>query len=194
MTPEEAQIKHAVLTNDIERHQHLYYVLDAPEISDAEFDGMMLQLRMLEKEFPELVTPDSPTQKVGGRVSTHFSTVKHAYPMLSLDNLFNGGEVHEWLSNLPYGTEVACEYKLDGVSLSLTYENGILTKAVTRGDGEVGEDVTINAVQISGIPRYLKHPITVSIVTIRGEVFVHKSVFEDINGKIKAGGGKPFAN
>src|SRR5919109_3368218 len=137
------------LRNEIRHHEHLYYVLDQPEISDAEFDALMNQLQKLEAEHPELITPDSPTQRVGGKPREGFLKVQHTRPMLSLDNAFNEEELRAWERRVHDRSgrnqiEYVCELKLDGMSLALLYENGHLARAITRGDGSVGEDITTN--------------------------------------------------
>src|SRR5215468_887667 len=137
------------LREEIRRHENLYYVLDAPEISDAEFDRLMQELKRMEAAHPELVTPDSPTQRVGGKPREGFVKVQHSRPMLSLDNAFGEEELRSWdrrVRELAGNAtiEYVCELKLDGMSLALTYERGRLKSGVTRGDGTVGEDVTSN--------------------------------------------------
>src|SRR5436305_11610654 len=145
------------LRDEIRRHEHLYYVLDAPEVLDAEFDQLMQQLKKIEAEHPELVTPDSPTQRVGGKPREGFVKVEHSRPMLSLDNAYNEEELRAWerrVHELTGRTDVeyVCELKLDGMSLALTYTAGQLDKGVTRGDGYVGEDVTTNVRTIRSVP------------------------------------------
>lgn len=194
MTRDEADLKIGILRDEIQKHDHLYYVLDQPSISDADYDNLMLQLRLLEEEFPELVIPTSPTQRVGGYPSNQFESVNHAFPMLSLGNQFTIEELTNWMSGLPLGVTILGEWKLDGLSLSLTYEDGILTNAVTRGDGMVGEDVTVNAVNVNGIPKKLRNFKSGSVVTIRGEVVVAKKVFSEINDNLEELGMKTFAN
>src|SRR6516225_3813377 len=137
------------LRDDIRRHEHSYHVLDAPEISDAGFDRLMQELKRLEADHPDLITPDSPSQRVGGKPREGFIKVEHSRPMLSLDNAYNEQELRDWERRVRdlAGTEqieYVCELKLDGMSLALTYEAGKLKSGVTRGDGSVGEDVTSN--------------------------------------------------
>src|SRR3954465_774164 len=132
------------LREEIRGHEHLYYVLDAPKISDADFDKLMQELKRLEAEHPELVTPDSPSQRVGGKPREGFVKVEHSRPMLSLDNAYNEEELRAWERRVHelsgrQGVEYVCELKLDGMSLALTYRGGALEKGVTRGDGYVGE-------------------------------------------------------
>jgi DNA ligase (NAD+) len=190
----EADLKIGILRDEIMRHDHRYYLLDDPEISDADYDNLMLQLRELERQFPDLVTKDSPTQRVGGWRSKQFDPVTHDFPMLSLGNVFTLEEFAEWAKSLPIGTRIFGEWKLDGLSLSLTYEGGVLTRAVTRGDGNVGEDVTVNAIHVKGIPKRLPKADKASVVTIRGEVVVTKAKFAQINAELEAASQKKFAN
>src|SRR4051812_39465722 len=144
---EERQIDE--LRDEIRRHEHLYYVLDAPELPDAEFDRLMQELKRLEAEHPELITPDSPTQRVGGKPREGFIKVAHSRPMLSLDNAYNEQELRDWDRRVHElagsdKIEYVCELKLDGMSMALTYGQGRLLRGVTRGDGSIGEDVTSN--------------------------------------------------
>ena len=146
------------LRAEIRRHEELYYVQAQPEISDAEFDALMLQLRELEAQHPELVTPDSPTQRVGGRPAEGFATVRHAVPMLSLDNAYDEADLRAFDERVRKGlggaatAQYVCELKIDGLSLALTYEDGRLVRGATRGNGEQGEDVTANVRTIRAIP------------------------------------------
>src|SRR5690348_12743659 len=137
------------LRDQIRHHEHRYYVLDDPEVSDAEFDLLMQQLKKLEAAHPELITPDSPTQRVGGKPREGFIKAQHSSPMLSLDNAYNEEEFRDWARRVYELTgksrvDFVCELKLDGMSLALSYEDGQLARALTRGDGTTGEDVTIN--------------------------------------------------
>src|SRR5437016_455264 len=145
------------LRDEIRYHEHRYYVLDQPELSDAEFDRLMDKLKKLEAEHPELVTPDSPTQRVGGKPREGFVKVRHSSPMLSLDNTYNEDELRGWerrVHELSGRSDIdyVCELKLDGMSLALTYEGGKLVRGVTRGDGTTGEDVTLNVRTVRSIP------------------------------------------
>lgn len=194
MKEAEADLKIGILRDEIARHDHRYYVLDDPAIADADYDNLMLQLRELEKQYPKLVTPTSPTQRVGGWRSPQFDSVTHDYPMLSLGNVFTIQEFLDWCKTIPLGTIILGEWKLDGLSLSLTYEGGLLVRAVTRGDGLVGEDVTVNAVHVAGIPKKLPCADPASVVTIRGEVVTTKANFEAIQAALAAKGEKLFAN
>ncbi|HEY8776259.1 MAG TPA: hypothetical protein VIM33_07235, partial [Gaiellaceae bacterium] len=144
------------LREQIRKHEHAYYVLDRPEVSDAEFDALFLELRRLEDEHPELITPDSPTQRVGGEASEQFAKVRHRSPMLSLQNAFDEDEIRAFDKRVRavVGDKVTycAELKIDGLAISLTYEKGRLKRAATRGDGTVGEDVTANIRTIRSVP------------------------------------------
>src|SRR3977135_4259223 len=144
------------LREKIRYHEHLYYVLDHPQVSDAEFDKLMQELQQLEAEHPTLITPDSPTQRVGGKPREGFVKVRHSSPMLSLDNTYNEEELRAWERRVHELTgrkdvDYVCELKLDGMSLSLIYEDGKLARGITRGDGSVGEDVTLNVRTVSSV-------------------------------------------
>lgn len=187
----------------IRRHEHLYYVLDMPEITDAEYDDLMAELRDLEAQHPELVTPDSPTRRVGGHVSPSFKEVKHVTPLLSLGNVFSEEEVREFdrrvHSGLPEATvvEYVVEPKIDGLACSLIYEKGRFVRAATRGDGTVGEDVTNNVRTIRSIPLTLnlaageKPP---ELLDVRGEVYMPRRAFMRLNAEREAIGETEFAN
>src|SRR3954451_12453333 len=145
------------LRDKIRHHEYLYYVLDQPEISDLEFDKLVQQLKELETENPSLITPDSPTQRVGGKPREGFVKVRHSSPMLSLDNTYNEDELRGWerrVHELSGRSDIdyVCELKLDGMSLALTYEGGKLVRGVTRGDGTTGEDVTLNVRTVRSVP------------------------------------------
>ena len=184
------------LRSEIEHHEHRYYVLDDPEIADVEYDRMMQELEKIEDEFPELVTPDSPTQRVGGEPIDEFKKVEHRVPMLSLGNAFNGEELKEFdqrikrMSNVS-NPEYVVEVKIDGLTAVLTYENGLLIRAATRGDGRVGEDITHNIKTIKSIPLKLKEPLDLEI---RGEVFMQKEGFKELNKRREEEGESAFAN
>jgi len=187
----------AWLRAEIRRHEHLYYVLATPEISDYEFDALMAELRRLEAEHPELMSDDSPTRRVGGEPLEGLDQVRHEIPMLSLDNSYNEGELEEWLTRAERGLRrtpdgLVAELKIDGVSLSLTYEKGRLVRAVTRGNGEVGDDVTANARAIRAIPLGL--PPGPAIAEVRGEVYMPREVFSALNRARREEGEEPFAN
>src|SRR5947207_1767257 len=145
------------LREQLRRHEYLYYVMDAPEISDAEYDRLMNELKALEKAHPQLITPDSPTQRVGGKPREGFQKVPHSRPMLSLDNAYNEDELRDWDRRVrelsgSAKVEYVCELKLDGMSLALWYKNGELARGITRGDGAVGEDVTGNVRTMRSVP------------------------------------------
>ncbi len=185
------------LRGELRRHEYLYYVLDQPEISDAEFDALMRRLRELEAAHPELLTPDSPTQRVGGKPREGFIKVRHSSPMLSLDNALNEGELRDFdrrvrqgLGSAPY--RYVAELKLDGLSMAVTYRNGVLERAVTRGDGVVGEDVTENAKTIRSIP--LRIETDLPTVEMRGEVVMTREAFEKLNAERELAGQPQFAN
>ena len=187
------------LREEIRGHDRNYYLLDQPAIADSEYDAFMKTLRDLEAANPELVTPDSPTQRVGGAPSSTFAPVKHAVPMLSLDNAYEEADIREWVDrvhkNLPPNatTVYVVEPKIDGLSCALTYENGVLVRAATRGDGETGEDVTANVRTIKSIPLKLRGKFPKRL-ELRGEVFMTFDVFEKVNESEKRAGREPFAN
>ncbi|GAA2903317.1 NAD-dependent DNA ligase LigA [Streptomyces mexicanus] len=197
--PAEAREKHARLAEQIEEHRFRYYVKDAPVISDAEFDRLLRSLEELEEEFPELRTPDSPTQKVSGSYETEFTAVEHRQRMLSLDNTFNDDELAAWADRVAkelgeQDYHFLCELKVDGLAVNLTYERGRLTRAATRGDGRTGEDITPNVRTIAEIPDRLKGDEVPDLVEIRGEVYFPMEKFLDLNERLVAAGDKPFAN
>ncbi|BFM88959.1 DNA ligase [Acinetobacter baumannii NIPH 190] len=185
----------------IAKHNHAYYVMDQPTISDSEYDHLFHQLKALEEQYPELVQADSPTMKVGGQALSKFESVTHVVPMLSLGNVFNQEDlfafarrVEERLPNQKVQYEV--ELKLDGLAISLWYENGVLVRGVTRGDGETGEDITQNVKTIRNLPKVLhseKYEIP-RLLEVRGEVLMPKSGFEKLNADQEAKGEKTFAN
>ncbi|MEY9934304.1 DNA ligase (NAD+) [Catenulispora sp. GP43] len=193
--------QHAALAEEIEDARYRYYVLDAPTMSDAEFDVKLRQLEAIEDANPELRTPDSPTQKVAGAYETEFTSVPHLERMLSLDNAFTAEELKTWadrvekdLGSLP---DLLCELKVDGLAINLLYENGKLTRALTRGDGRTGEDITPNAKTIQTIPKTLtgtaEFPVP-ELVEVRGEVYFAVKAFDEWNEKILAETGRSYAN
>lgn len=194
--PEADRLRHADLCRCIKHCNLEYYYYDRSVISDAQYDSLFQELKALEQQYPALVTKDSPTQTVGHTPYNTFERVKHPYPMLSLGNVFSAEELYAWVQSLPLGTILIGELKLDGVSLSLHYEGGLLVRAVTRGDGQVGEDVTLNALQIQGIPRQLKHRQVSDPVSevVRGEVVVSKVDFTEYNQTLVAQGKEPYVN
>ncbi|MFI9776417.1 NAD-dependent DNA ligase LigA [Streptomyces sp. NPDC051956] len=200
--PTTAREQHAQLAEQIEEHRFRYYVKDQPVVSDGEFDKLLRSLEALEERYPELRTPDSPTQKVAGSyapVSTSFTAVEHRERMLSLDNAFDDAELAAWADRIArdVGTSdyhFLCELKIDGLAVNLTYEDGKLTRAATRGDGRTGEDITPNVRTIAEIPHRLKGDRVPALVEIRGEVFFPMEGFEELNARLVEAGDKPFAN
>ena len=192
------------LRDEIRRHEHLYYVLDAPEIPDAEFDRLMQELKCLEAAHPELITPDSPTQRVGGKPREGFVKVEHSRPMLSLDNAFGEEELRNWDRRVRElagsdKVEYVCEFKMDGMSLALTYEDGHLARGVTRGDGTVGEDVTSNVRTMRSVPlsipaATIKKAGVPANFEARGEVIMPLKAFERMNEDREAQNLSKFAN
>ena len=199
--PSEARDNHLETAELVEAARWRYYVLDAPTLSDAEFDTLMRRLEELEERYPELRTPDSPTQRVGGAVSTSFTPVAHLEQMMSLDNAFSAGELEEWVARLARegvdAAEFLCELKVDGLAINLLYDDGRLVRAATRGDGRTGEDVTLNVRTIETIPDKLagtrKYPVPAR-VEVRGEVYLPVAAFEKLNEAMVEAGKPPFAN
>jgi len=208
MNKKEAQVRIAKLKKEINRHRYLYHVLDKQEISDAALDSLKHELDRLEKQWPELITPDSPTQRVSGKALDRFTKVTHQVPMVSLNDAFSFDELIEWEKRikklLPAETKLDyyAELKMDGLAITLIYKNGVLWKGATRGDGKVGEDVTQNIKTIEAIPLNLaidKLPTKVQStaqkeIEVRGEVFMMKSVFEELNEEQKKNKQPKFAN
>ena len=190
MTREQAKKRIEQLSQEIDEHNYKYYVLDNPSISDFEFDKMLEELIRLEKEFPEFLSMQSPSQRVGGAITKLFKTVKHRYPMLSLSNTYSEDELRDFDERVRKSIgdkfEYECELKYDGVSISLTYENGFLTQAVTRGDGEKGDDVTTNVKTIRSVPLKLQGKGFPARFEMRGEILMLKKVFLEINKQITA--------
>ena len=182
----------------IEHHNRLYHELDAPELPDAEYDALVVELRAIEEQHPELRTPDSPTLQVGSAPSPQFAPVEHKVPMMSLDNAFSFEELAAWGKRMEryISGDVAyvCELKIDGVAMSLLYEDGELVRGATRGDGKVGEDVTANVKTIAPIPKKLKGKKVPSTVEVRGEVYFPTAEFAALNARQEAEGGRLFAN
>jgi DNA ligase (NAD+) len=199
--PDSARERHAELAEQVEAHRWRYYVLDSPSLSDGEFDALMRELESLEDSYPELRTPDSPTQKVGGAVSTQFTAVEHAERLMSLDNAFSFDELDSWAARLSRDgagdADLLCELKVDGLAINLTYESGRLVRGATRGDGRTGEDVTPNVRTIESIPDRLSdasdYPVP-ELVEVRGEVFFEVEEFEKLNEALVAQGKAPFSN
>src|SRR4051794_14282338 len=189
----------AELRRQIDHHNRKYYVDAAPEISDREFDRLLEELQKIEKEHPELVTPDSPTQRVGGAPIDEFRTVRHRVPMLSIDNTYNADELREWDRSVRklLGGEQPCyvvELKIDGVAMSLTYENGLFTVGATRGDGERGDDVTHNLKTMRGLPLRLKADPPPPLFEARGEVYMTRAELVRLNRERVAQGHEPWPN
>ena len=188
----ETEIKN--LRDEINKHNYNYYVADNPSISDFEYDTLFARLKELETKFPHLVTPDSPTQRVGG-LSTGFDEYKHKYRLYSLDNTYNDDELRKWYERVqkecPGKVELVCELKIDGLAIALTYKNGYFTTGVTRGDGIVGENITQNLKTIKAIPLKLFENANVEV---RGEIYMPKSSFEKLNAESLERGEKVFAN
>jgi DNA ligase (NAD+) len=199
MTLSEAKKKIEELTRQINHHNELYYQKSKPEISDYEFDQLLEELIKLENQFPDLRQPDSPSQRVGGTITKEFATVVHRYPMLSLSNTYSPEELRDFDSRVAKGLEgepyeYFCELKFDGVSISLIYENGILTKAVTRGDGVRGDDVTTNVKTIRTLPLRIHHKHVPARFEVRGEIFLPREVFKQINKEREDIGEETYAN
>jgi len=187
------------LRRELIRHNDFYYDKSSPEISDGEYDGLVRELERLERENPVFASPDSPTQKVSGYASSSFEHVKHSSPMLSLDNAYSREETARWYERIKKGLdnenlEFVIEPKIDGVSASLTYINGVLIMGATRGDGENGEDITENIKAVSGVPRKLETENPPSFFDLRGEVYIDKSDFKKLNEEMLEIGGQNFAN
>ncbi|WP_312484482.1 NAD-dependent DNA ligase LigA [Stutzerimonas nitrititolerans] len=198
----------AELRSEIDAHNYRYYVLDEPSVLDAEYDRLFKELRALEAEHPELVTPESPTQRVGGEALAAFGQVRHEVPMLSLGNAFEEQDLTDFDRrareglDLPAGDlfgdgaelEYSCEPKLDGLAVSLLYENGHLVRGATRGDGSTGEDISANVRTVRNIPLKLHGSGWPAVLEVRGEIYMPKAGFEALNARQLESGGKPFAN
>jgi DNA ligase (NAD+) len=189
----------AELRAELERHRYRYYVLSDPEIPDADFDAMLARLRELEQQHPELDDPESPTHKVGAPPAGPFTTVQHAQRMLSLDNVFDADGLRAWAERVERNLEGAtprwtCELKVDGVAISVRYERGVFARAVTRGDGETGEDVTANIRTIDGVPLLLASDEPPAVLEARGEVYYPVAKFDVMNEEREAAGLPRFAN
>ena len=185
------------LINEIRDHQFKYYVLDQPTVSDAQFDELLRELQSLEDKNPELREPDSPTQHVGGGFSTQFEQRDHIEKMMSLDNVFDTQELAQWFDRVE--KEIAqpqylCEVKVDGLAINLTYENGVLVRGLTRGNGVTGEDVTLNVKTIRNLPHQLKGDAAPRLIEVRGEVFFPIAAFNELNDSLEEAGKQLFAN
>ena len=193
--------EHAALAEVVRGHQFRYYVLDSPTVSDGEFDALLRELEALERAHPGLATPDSPTQLVGGTFSTEFKAVDHLERMLSLDNVFSAEELRGWFERVrkEVGEDAhfLCELKIDGLAINLLYEHGRLVRALTRGDGRTGEDVTLNVRTLEDVPETLtgtdEYPVP-ALVEVRGEVFFAVEDFLELNARLVEAGKPPFAN
>jgi DNA ligase (NAD+) len=194
----EAKRRVEELRDLVNYHNYRYHVLDDPEVADAEYDELMRELRGFEEEFPELITPDSPTQRVGGAPSELFTPVRHRAPMLSLDNAFSWEELEAWggrvLRALGREADFYCELKIDGVAVALTYEDGKYVQGATRGDGFVGDDITGNIRTIRSVPFSLRDGDHPRVLEVRGEVYLPVKAFEKLNEQLTEQGGRPFAN
>jgi DNA ligase (NAD+) len=194
---EQARHRHADLADEITEHNHRYHVLDAPVISDAEYDALMRELRQLEDDYPDLRTPDSPTQRVGDVAAAGFAPVRHLVRLFSLDNAFSPAEFDNWVARAERlgGTgPFLCELKIDGLAVDVVYRNGKLARAATRGDGVTGEDVTANVRTIAAAPARLSGSGWPDTLEVRGEVFLPVAAFHELNERQAAAGKPPFVN
>ncbi|WP_435157792.1 NAD-dependent DNA ligase LigA [Amycolatopsis sacchari] len=199
--PAEVRERYGALADEVRGHQFRYYVLDSPTISDGQFDELLRQLQEMEEQYPSLVTPESPTQNVGGTFSTEFAAYDHLERMLSLDNVFDRDELVAWMERVERevggSTQYLAELKIDGLAINLLYERGKLTRALTRGDGRTGEDVTLNVRTLEQVPDRLtgtdEFPVP-ELIEVRGEVFFRVEDFLDLNAKLVEAGKPPFAN
>src|SRR6266436_1033716 len=206
MTLNEAKTAHARIVEEIRQHDHAYYVLAQPSISDQEYDRLYRRLLDLEKEFPQLITSDSPSQRVGGEPLKAFKPVPHLKPMLSLDNTYSQVELRDFVNRvqrlLPHeNLDWIVEPKVDGVAINLRYEKGVFTCGATRGDGTTGDDITPNLRTIRSIPPRLRSRISrddrhafPDLMEVRGEVYLTKAGFQKLNTERKAAGEETFAN
>jgi DNA ligase (NAD+) len=198
--PDDAAQRHARLAQELDEHSYRYHVLDAPVVSDGEYDALMRELQALESAHPELVTPESPSQRVGNTYSTLFTAVQHRERMLSLDNVFSTEDLRAWAARVERDARAdvswLLELKVDGLAVNLTYAEGRLVRAATRGDGRTGEDVTPNVRTLSGVPLRLvagERPVP-ALVEVRGEVYFPIERFADLNASLVEAGRAPFAN
>mgnify|MGYP006267944267 FL=1 len=198
MDKKEAEKKIAELTEALQAHNYRYYALNDPTISDQEFDEKMAELQKLEEQFPDLKAEDSPTQRVGGDITKEFPTVSHRFPMLSLANTYNQDELTDFLDRTEKGLgeepQYVCELKYDGAAISIAYERGLLKQAVTRGDGNQGDEITANVKTIASIPLRLKGDDYPELFEIRGEIFMSREGFAKLNQRRLETGQEPFAN
>jgi DNA ligase (NAD+) len=202
MADNDVQQRVETLRHQIERWNYEYYVLDQPSVSDAEWDEAMRELRALEEAHPELITPESPTQRVGAGPQAAFGKVEHPVPMLSLSNVFSEEDLRAWAqraARFAGGAPLSfvTEPKIDGLAVALTYDNGRFDHGATRGDGFVGEDISANLRTVKTMPLRLNAPAgsaVPSAIEVRGEVYMRKADFEALNERILAEGGKTFMN
>jgi DNA ligase (NAD+) len=193
------QARHRIteLTEEIRDHQFKYYVLDAPTVTDAEFDSLLKELQKLEAKNPELLAPDSPTLHIGGGFSTTFEQRDHLEKMMSLDNVFDTEELSAWFDRVEKEIstpQYLCELKVDGLAINLLYENGVLISALTRGNGVTGEDVTLNVKTIKGLVHALSGKKIPDQIEVRGEVFFPLAAFAELNEGLEEAGKTLFAN
>ena len=186
------------LRQEIRKHDYLYYTLDNPKISDYDYDILFKRLQKIEEQHPDLITSDSPTQRISVTPSENFKQIKHSVPMLSLENVYNESELRDWENRIIKGLnesfELVVELKIDGVGLALTYVNNVLTIGATRGDGETGEDITLNTKTIRSIPLRILTENVPNIFEVRGEVYISKADFNNLNEQMMEDGNEPFAN
>src|SRR5215813_2704153 len=206
LTERQARAEHKRLAGEIARHDKLYHEQDAPEISDAEYDKLRQRLKALEERLPELIDATSPTQRVAPTPTTAFAKVRHLKPMLSLDNAFTDEELQGFFDRVRRGLEretdlkpdaeiaYSCEAKIDGLSISLRYEDGEFVQGATRGDGTTGEDVTANLKTIKDIPHRLKGRGVPKAFDVRGEVYMERKAFQELNARQIAAGEKAYVN
>jgi len=198
MNSDQARERIELLSRELHRHNHQYYVLNSPSISDYEFDMKLKELQKLEDAYPQFADANSPTKRVGGDITDKFQKVRHKYPMLSLSNTYNFDEIRDWEKRIKKNTddEIAyvCELKYDGVAIGITYENGLMARAVTRGDGQTGEDVTNNVRTISSVPLRLRGDDYPTEFEIRGEIFLPLQVFAEMNAARVEAGEEPYMN
>jgi DNA ligase (NAD+) len=196
--PADVRERHAELSEELNEHQYRYYVLSSTTVDDATYDRLMRELEGIEERYPSLVTPESPSQRVGGTYSTLFTAVTHPERMLSLDNVFSFDELAAWAERVERDSggriSYLCEPKVDGLAIDLVYERGQLTRAATRGDGRVGEDVTLNVRTIDQVPERLAGDDAPDLLEVRGEIYFPIQAFADLNAALVAAGERPFAN
>jgi DNA ligase (NAD+) len=194
----DAKVRVEELREQLNEHSYRYYVLDDPVVSDVEYDELMRELVALEERFPELVTPDSPTQRVGVAPADLFAPVQHRTPMLSLDNVFDEDDLRAWAARVERevgdGVAYSCELKIDGVAVAITYEDGALTQGATRGDGRTGEDITANVRTVRSVPQRLRTKEPPRLLEVRGEIYFPTLAFERLNRDLIEQGVRPFAN